>query len=86
MQELDDFKKFLGPIANDYTDAQLLQLRAEMRVMADLLLDIYLYRMNADNAAGDVPSGFDNAADSILEFKQGSAEANLPQKQNTYDP
>jgi hypothetical protein len=86
MQELDDFKKFLGPIANDYTDAQLLQLRAEMRVMADLLLDIYVYSMKADEAAVDLPSVFDKAASAILEFKQSSAEANLPQKQNTYDP
>jgi hypothetical protein len=31
MRELDEFRKVLGPIANDYTYAQLLQMRAEMR-------------------------------------------------------
>jgi hypothetical protein len=42
MDEISEFKKFLGPIAKDYNDAQLHQLRREMYAMADLLLDIHL--------------------------------------------
>lgn len=35
------FKRFLGPAAGAYTEAQLLQLSREMHAMAELLLDIY---------------------------------------------
>jgi hypothetical protein len=42
MDEVEEFKNFLGPAAQGYTDAQLRQLRREMYAMAELLLDIYL--------------------------------------------
>ena len=44
MDELENFKEFLGPIAQDYRNAELRQLHNEMHAMAELLLDIYLYR------------------------------------------
>ena len=40
--DLNEFKKFLGPIAKEYTDAQLKQLRQEMYAWAILLLEVYL--------------------------------------------
>ena len=43
MDEMKKFKAFLGSAADSYSDAQIRQLRREMRAMAELLLDIYLY-------------------------------------------
>jgi hypothetical protein len=34
----------LGVIAQRYSDAQLVQLRADLRIAARLLLDIYLFK------------------------------------------
>jgi hypothetical protein len=42
--ELEEFKRFLGPIAEEYSDSQLRQLRREMYECAELLLDIYLHK------------------------------------------
>jgi uncharacterized protein with von Willebrand factor type A (vWA) domain len=55
MDDMEKFKKLLGPLAKEYNEAQLLQLRREMREMADLLLDIYLWRKRgkATNRAFD---------------------------------
>lgn len=39
--DLDEFRKFLGPLADGYNDAQLRQLRDEMRLMAEILVDYY---------------------------------------------
>jgi hypothetical protein len=44
MDELERFKEFLGPTARDYTNAELRQLQREMHAMAELLLDIYIYK------------------------------------------
>lgn len=41
---LEEFKVFLGPLADNYTSAELLRLRDEMHVMAEILLDFYLSR------------------------------------------
>jgi len=41
MSELNDFKQFLGPLATPYTYEQLLQLRRDFYIAADLLLDLY---------------------------------------------
>ena len=46
MDEIEEFKKFLGPIAKDYNDARLHQLQREMYAMAALLLDIYLHKQS----------------------------------------
>ncbi len=43
MDEIEKFKKSLGPVAKGYNEVQLRQLHREMRQMAQLLLDIYLY-------------------------------------------
>ena len=42
--ELEKFKSFLGPPAEDYTDAQLRQLQNEMHLMAEILLDLHLHQ------------------------------------------
>lgn len=39
--ELEEFKNFLGPLAKEYTDPQLRQLRYELYAMTELLLDLY---------------------------------------------
>jgi len=42
MRDLEKFKEILGPEAEQYTLAQLAELRLQMYGMADLLLAIYL--------------------------------------------
>ena len=44
MDEIEQFKNFLGPAGKGYTDAQIRQLGRQMQAMAELLLDIYLYK------------------------------------------
>jgi hypothetical protein len=48
--EVEEFKKFLGPLAAQYSDRELAQLRREMYAMAELLLDFYLERKHHDPA------------------------------------
>lgn len=55
MNELLEFKGFLGVAAKGYSEAQLHQLRREMQAMAELLLDLYLEKQSAPNAK----DGFD---------------------------
>ena len=55
---LESFKSFLGPIAAQYTDAQLVQLRSDMHAAARLLLDIYLLEKNRPDMAPR--TSFDN--------------------------
>lgn len=68
MDEIEEFKRFLGPIAKDYTDAQLRQLRREMYAMAELLLDIHLYKRRrkepraSDTRASEVLTGTEQEA------------------------
>ena len=38
---LEEFKAFLGPLAEDYTEGELRQLSREMSAMAEILLDLY---------------------------------------------
>jgi hypothetical protein len=40
--DLDEFREFLGPLASGYNDLQLRQLRDEMRLMAEILVDYYI--------------------------------------------
>jgi hypothetical protein len=42
LRNIEEFKAFLGPVANGYNSAQLRQLQREMFAMAELLLDLYL--------------------------------------------
>ena len=44
MEDLAHFREFLGPTARDYSDGELRQLQREMHSMAELLLDIYIYK------------------------------------------
>lgn len=57
--EIEEFKQFLGPAGAGYTGAQLPQLRREMHAMAELLLDIYLYKTTPKHG-GNSPKAFDN--------------------------
>jgi hypothetical protein len=57
-KSLDSFKAFLGPIAARYSDAQLIQLRCDMRAAARLLLDLYFlkkYPVESVRSAFDKP-------------------------------
>jgi hypothetical protein len=56
-KSLESFKAFLGPIAAQYSDSQLIQLRSEMHVAARLLLDLYLLEKRPNDPA---PKAFDN--------------------------
>ena len=53
MDEVKQFREFLGPAADGYNDAQLAQLRREMQAMAELLLDIYLYKKSQNDRPTD---------------------------------
>lgn len=44
MDDIETFKQLLGPVADDYTEAELRQLRHELQAIAELLLDMYLYK------------------------------------------
>jgi len=44
IMELDEFRQFIGPMAKEHTEAQILQLRREMYGLAKLLLDIYRFK------------------------------------------
>jgi hypothetical protein len=57
-KSLESFKAFLGPIAARYADAQLVQLRSDMRAAARLLLDLYL--LKKQHPDGPTRRGFDN--------------------------
>ena len=42
--ELEKFKCFLGPLAEDYNDVQLRQLQNEMHLMGEILIELYMHR------------------------------------------
>ena len=43
-EELDEFQTMMGSLAQNYTVTELQQLKDEMQLMADLLLDFYLIK------------------------------------------
>lgn len=47
--ELEEFKNFLGPVAEDYTDGELRQLRREMYAMAEILLDLWIEKQRGND-------------------------------------
>jgi hypothetical protein len=50
----------LGPLAQEYSDAQLKALHRDMEAMAELLLDLYLIRTQGKKAnETQDPTGFD---------------------------
>lgn len=59
MDEVEEFRKFLGAAAEGYSDTQVRQLRREMHAMAELLLDIYLYKKRQDPAPRKTRRDFD---------------------------
>ena len=59
MDEIEEFKDFLGALAEDYNEAELRQLRYEMNAMAELLLDIYLDKESSGQSARPSNEHFD---------------------------
>ena len=59
--ELKEFRRFLGPKATPYNDAQLRQLRYEMYTMAELLLDLYLVKKSGKKTTLQEPVKIDRA-------------------------
>lgn len=57
--ELEEAREFLGPLAAQYSDNQIAQLSREMHAMAELLLDIYLYKKGQQVAAKKTVKEFD---------------------------
>jgi hypothetical protein len=62
MRDLDDFTTFLGHIAAAYTEEQLEQLSREFDIVAELLLDLYVYRKAPHRTDVAVSREFDIAA------------------------
>lgn len=44
MDEIEELKVSLGPLANEYNDTQLRHLSRELDLAAEFLLDLYLWR------------------------------------------
>ena len=61
MDEIKEFRNFLGPLAKDYNEAELRQLRYEMHAMAELLLDIYLHKEHAGRSERSSNEHFDSS-------------------------
>lgn len=59
MDDIETFKRFLGPVAVDYTDTELRQLHQELHSMAELLLDIYVYKKRGRAVERSVKKDFD---------------------------
>jgi hypothetical protein len=59
MDEVKQFREFLGVAADGYNDAQLAQLRREMQAMAELLLDIYLHKRSRSDRPTSSSGAFD---------------------------
>jgi len=57
--ELEEVTEFLGPLAAQYSEEQLGQLHREMYAMAELLLDIYLYKKRQRKAVKKTDTDFD---------------------------
>lgn len=45
MDEIEELKKSLGAAAKDYNDTQIRLLSRELDLMAEFLLDLYIYRI-----------------------------------------
>jgi hypothetical protein len=49
VEDIEQFKKLLGPLANDYNEAQLRQLQSHMDAAAELLLDLYIAKKKGES-------------------------------------
>lgn len=56
MDEIEEFKRTLGPAAKNYNEAQLRQLQNQMYAMAELLLDLHLAKKKRVSKRVDDPS------------------------------
>jgi hypothetical protein len=59
VEGIEQFKEFLGQAAQEYSNAELLQLQKEMHAMAELLLDISIYKRKRPEKTTST-NGFDN--------------------------
>jgi hypothetical protein len=55
VEDIDQFKNFLGPLAKDYNEAQVRQLQREMYAMAELLLDLYFASKKGESPKRQTP-------------------------------
>jgi hypothetical protein len=55
MEDIERFKKLLGPLAKDYNEAQLRQLQSHMDAAAELLLDLYLAKKKGESRKRRTP-------------------------------
>jgi len=63
--EIEEIRKFLGPLGRGYTDAQLRQLRYEMQAMAELLLDFYEMKKSGANNPASREASFDSLREGV---------------------
>ena len=62
--DLDAFELFMGPLAAKYNRSQLRQLQTEMRLMAEILVEYYHFKLEEerkknsdDSEPGSIPEG-----------------------------
>jgi hypothetical protein len=48
ISDIEEFKHFLGPLADKYSESQLKDLQRDMHIAAELLLDLYLDAMGRE--------------------------------------
>jgi len=46
MDDIETLRRALGPAAGEYNEVQLRQLSRELDVMAEFLLDLYVFRQS----------------------------------------
>jgi hypothetical protein len=59
MDEIEELRRALGPVAKDYNDTQLRQLSRELNLAAEFLLDLYVARRSGKTSVET--AGFDTS-------------------------
>jgi hypothetical protein len=55
VEDIEQFKNLLGPLAKDYNEAQIRQMHREMYAMAELLLDLYFGKKKGKSQKRQAP-------------------------------
>lgn len=55
VEDIDQFKKFLGSLAKGYNEAQVRQPRREMDTLVELLLELYLAKKKGESPKRQTP-------------------------------
>jgi hypothetical protein len=58
MDDLEELRVLVGPVANDWSEAKLRQLARDIDTMAEILLALYYERKRRDKG---VPGSFDRS-------------------------